>query len=76
MSPSDFSILRVVALDTYSGLNVVWRAPQVTIFSRSSKRMSSVWLGKLKIMSTLMESKYGAASPMRSKISSPLPYFL
>ena len=67
--------MRVVADDTYSGENVVWRQPDSAIFSRSAMRTSSVCEGKLKIMSTFSESKYGSASAMRSRITSPLPYF-
>ncbi len=74
MRPNTFCMLCIVAFDTYNGLNVVWRAPHVAIFSRSFIRMSSVCEGKLKIMSTFTESKYSEATPMRSKISSPLPY--
>ena len=65
----------MVALDTYSGENVVCRAPHAAIFSMSERRISSVCDGKLKIMSTLSDSKYGMASAMRSMISAPLPYF-
>ncbi len=57
MAPSVAAIFRVVAAETYSGENVVCRAPQVTIFSRSLNRMSSVCEGKLNIMSTFSESK-------------------
>ena len=67
--------MRAVADDTYSGENVVWRQPQSAIFSKSARSTSSVCEGKLKIMSTFSESKYGSASAMRSSISSPLPYF-
>ena len=75
MAPRRAAIFSMVPFEAYSGENVVWCAPQVATFSRSAKRMSSVCEGKLKIMSTLSESKHGAASPMRSRISAPLPYF-
>ena len=54
---------------------MVWRQPDSAIFSRSAMRTSSVCEGKLKIMSTFSESKYGSASAMRSRMTSPLPYF-
>jgi len=55
---------------------VVWFVPVALSVSMSLRRISSVWLGKLTIMSTLSEWNAPATDDTFSNTSSPEPYFV